>query len=169
MQGIGADFIVVKTKQAIQSSRDNSELAKALTDYYTLTGLTVVTVTGNIVSTIEDFTIDESSWQLQEVMLANGETYSRDQFVSVSEKYVFVQPNIAADLLPEEAVQEAEPTEETEPATEEEAYLIGMTLRADVASEDGSFVINEGTVLTKELIDEAKENGVLAALIMDAE
>lgn len=159
VQGIGRDFIMIKTKQAIQSSRENPELAKALTEYYSIMGLLVITADGNIVSKIEDVSIDEQSWQIMEIMLEDGKVYQKGQLLSMSEKYVFVQGEAVEEVVEEEEVVEAS----------EEDYLVGMVVQEDVTGADEEVLFAKGTVLTKEMVAEAKEKEVLAELIMNAE
>lgn len=158
--GVGSDFITIKTNQAIKSTKDDPELAKVLTEYYSIQGLLVITSGGNIVSKIVDFTINEQNWQIVDIILEDGNVFQKNQLLSISEKYVFVQ-------LDEETAIELQ-EEETEKA-DEEAYLIGMTVQEDVTNSDGTFTVSAGTVLTREIIDEAKEQGVFAELIMVAE
>lgn len=155
--GIGGDFIMIKTGQAIQSSRENPELAKMLTEYYSIIGLLVVTSKGNIVSHIKDFSIDESNWQIVEIMLEDGKVYTKNQLLSVSSKYVFVQED-------EETVWEDEPEQ-----ADEAGYLIGMTVIEDVTDEEGTFTVDKGTVLTEEIVMQAKEKDMLARLVMNVE
>lgn len=155
--GIGGDFIMIKTGQAIQSSRENPELAKMLTEYYSIIGLLVVTSKGNIVSHIKDFSIDEANWQIVEIMLEDGKTYTKNQLLSVSSKYVFVQED-------EDAIQEDEPKKE-----DEVNYLTGMTVIEDVTDEEGIFTIEKGTVLTEEIVMQAKEKEMFARLVMNVE
>lgn len=155
--GIGGDFIMIKTGQAIQSSRENPELAKMLTEYYSILGLLVITSGGNIVSHIKDFSIDEANWQIFEIMLENEKVYTRDQLLSVSSKYVFVQEN-------EERIQE-----EIKETDDEVSYLTGMTVMEDVANADGSFAVSRGTVLTEEIVEQAKMADMLASLVMNVE
>lgn len=155
--GIGGDFIMIKTGQAIQSSRENPELAKMLTEYYSIIGLLVVTSKGNIVSHIQDFSIDESNWQIVEIMLEDGKIYTKNQLLSVSSKYVFVQED-------EEAAAEDEPEQ-----VDEVGYLTGMTVIEDVTDEEGTFTVEKGTVLTEEIVMQAKKKDMLARLVMNVE
>lgn len=155
--GIGGDFIMIKTGQAIQSSRENPELAKMLTEYYSIIGLLVVTSKGNIVSHIKDFSIDEANWQIVEIILEDGKTYTKKQLLSVSSKYVFVQEDA-------ETIQEDGPEED-----DESRYLTGMTVVEDVTDDEGTFTVEKGTVLTEEIVTQAKEKGMLARLVMNVE
>lgn len=155
--GIGGDFIMIKTGQAIQSSRENPELAKMLTEYYSIIGLLVVTSKGNIVSHIKDFSIDEANWQIVEIILEDGKTYTKKQLLSVSSKYVFVQEDA-------ETIQEDGPEED-----DEARYLTGMTVVEDVTDDEGTFMVEKGTVLTEEIVTQAKEKGMLARLVMNVE
>lgn len=155
--GIGGDFIMIKTGQAIQSSRENPELAKMLTEYYSIIGLLVVTSKGNIVSHIKDFSIDEANWQIVEIILEDGKTYTKKQLLSVSSKYVFVQEDA-------ETIQEDGPEED-----DEARYLTGMTVVEDVTDDEGTFTVEKGTVLTEEIVTQAKEKGMLARLVMNVE
>lgn len=161
--GIGRDFIMIKTGQAIQSSRENPELAKMLTEYYSIIGLLVITSKGNIVSHITDISIDEDNWQIAEIILEDGKVYTKNQLMSVSSKYVFVQED-------EETAQEEEDTIQEETEKEDEAgYLTGMTVMEDVTNADGTFTVSKGTILTEEIVAQAKEKDMLASLAMNVE
>lgn len=159
--GIGSDFITIKTSQAIKSTKESPEFAKILTEYYSIQGLLVITSGGDIVSKIVDFTINEQNWQIVDIILEDDNVFQKNQLLSISEKYVFVQTEETVEEVQEETAENEE--------LDEEAYLIGMTVQADVTSEDGLFTISTGTMLTKKIIDEAKEQGILAELIMAAE
>lgn len=200
IQGIGRDVILIKTSQSIQNSQENKELSQELGDYYSVIGLDVISMEGNIEGTITDLSVDEKQEKIIEIELENGQTFGADKIISISDKYVFVQegsggsgtPEAAADevqdiqSIEQEAVQNdlLEETQEEEadsiqnveqeeaevPAEgDESSYLVGMVLGEDVANEDGAFIVKKGTVLTKELINEAREYGVFANLIMNAE
>lgn len=45
----------------------------------------------------------------------------------------------------------------------------GMTVTADIANEDGTFKIEKGTILTEEIVEQAKGEGILSSLIMNVE
>lgn len=170
VMGIGGDFIMIKTEQAIQSSRQNPKLAEMLTEYYSILGLLVVTSTGNIVSRIQDFSIDEKNWKLVEIMLEDGKVYTKDQLLSISSKYVFVQEGEVTTPNSEEAVKDGEETAQTEADIEGVTnFLAGMTVTADIANEDGTFKIEKGTILTEEIVEQAKGEGILSSLIMNVE
>lgn len=162
--GIGHDFIMIKTGQAIQSSRENAELAKLLTEYYSIIGLMVITSKGNIVSHIKDISIDEDSWQIAEIILEDGKVYTKNQLLSVSSKYVFVQEDEDTVSEEEDTVQEEETEKE-----DEVSYLTGMTVMEDVTNADGTFTVTKGTVLTEEVVAQAKEQDMLARLVMNVE
>lgn len=159
-EGIGNDYIVVKTSTSVKSTQEDAELAAKLGGYYSIIGLTVISSAGNIMGKITDFTIDESAWTVAEVEIEGGEHFDIGKVVSVSEKYMFVQ-----DAQAKEAAVDNEPAEEKD----ESAYLIGMTLKEDVTDEDGTYMIEKGTVLTAEHVEEAKRLGFLAELVMNAE
>lgn len=170
VEGIGNDFIMVKTSNAVKSTQDTPELMKTLNDYYSIVGLCVITSSGNVIGKIEDFTLDELSWNMHEIQLEGGEVYNVSQIISISEKYVFVQSETSVKAEEEQDIPEE--NGHTEPSADkknEDAYLVGMIMKEDVANNDGSFIIRRGTVLTSELVDAAKEQGVLVNVIMNAE
>lgn len=173
IKGVGRDVILIKTSQSIQNSQDNSELAKVLGDYYSIMGLDVITMEGNIEGEIVDLLIDEKKQKITEIELESGRTYGTDQIISISDKYIFIQDeNDDTDgTEQEEIITYDEPAEEvTEaPDTQGSDYLIGMVLKEDVANEDGTFIVKSGTELTEELVNQAREYGVFANLIMNAE
>lgn len=198
VKGIGKDVMLIKTSQSIQNSQDDTELGKVLGEYYSLKGLEVITLEGNIAGKIVDLTVDESLAKVVEIELEDGHKFNTSQIISISDKYVFVQngaddtnepeptaqvveeeePEVAAGEAADEKESVADETAEVEAKAEEKAevkekdessYLIGLTLSDDVANEDGTFILKKGTVLTEELINEARGYGVFANLIMNAE
>ena len=188
IKGIGRDVILIKTSQSIQVSQDNTELFKELGEYYTVMGLCVISSEGNIEGEVADLLIDEKKQKILDLELDNGKTYSTDKIISISDKYVFVQEEEDNDGPAEEisiSVPEPKPEtdakediaeddteeseEEPEEVKDESEYLIGMTMTDDVANEDGSFIVKKGTALTEEIINQAKEYGVYANLILNAE
>ena len=71
----------------------------------------------------------------------------------------------------EDTVSEEEDTvqeEETE-KEDEVSYLTGMTVMEDVTNADGTFTVTKGTVLTEEVVAQAKEQDMLARLVMNVE
>ena len=76
---------------------------------------------------------------------------------------------------PEVAIEEAvepeqdEETDEPDEDAELVAFLLGMTLTEDVESADGAFTVSKGTVLTQELVDDAREHEALLLLTMSVD
>lgn len=190
IQSIGRDVILIKTKQAIQNTQVSEGLFHELGEYYTVMGLCVISSEGNIEGEIVDITIDKTLKKFLGFELDNGKAYTIDKIISISDKYVFVQDeddkrseeNLVQEVVSEENESEEETVEKveevvekavedtkTEETEEEKEYLIGMVMTDDVASEDGSFIVKKGTELTGEIINHAKEQGVYANLILNAE
>lgn len=90
-------------------------------------------------------------------MLEDGKVYTKDQLLSVSSKYMFVQEGEA--VIQEEAAE----------AEDEVSYLTGMTVTEDVENAEGTFKVEKGTVLTAEIVEQAREKDMLASLVMNAE
>lgn len=173
IMGIGKDVILIKTVQSIQNSQANAQLGKLLGEYYSVMGLDVITMNGNNEGKVVDLTIDETEKKIVNIELENGRTFDVSKIVSLSHRCVFVQDAEGKESVkePELVNAGAQSTKESEKAApaQETDYLIGMVLNEDVANEDGTFILKKETLLTKELISLAKEQGVLTNLIMNAE
>lgn len=77
-------------------------------------------------------------------------------------------PEVAAQV---EVVAEPEPVAEEAPkrsALEEEsiAFLLGKTVMSEVLSDDGLFRVEEGTVLTEEIIEQAEQHDAILTLTL---
>lgn len=173
IMGIGKDVVLVKTVQSIQNTQVNTDLSNLLGEYYSIIGLDVITMEGDIEGKVVDIAIDESEKKMVQIELENGQTFDASKIVSISDKYVFTQGSGDIVVSQESASQidseQDSPKEEVKEAEGETGYLIGMVLSEDVSNEDGTFIIKRGTMLTRELIDQAKEQGVFTSLIMNAE
>lgn len=168
---VGRDVILIKTNQAIQNTQENPELAKALGESYSLMGLDVITIEGNMEGEIIDLFIDMEEKKIAKIELAGGRTYDTVSIVSISDKYVFVQGKGSQDALGQdgENLVEANIGGAQISEDQQEANLINMTLTSEVSNENGTFIVRKGTELTEELIRQAKEQGVFTDLIMYAE
>lgn len=173
IMGIGKDVILVKTVQSIQNTQVNTELGSLLGEYYSIIGLDLITMEGDIKGKVVDIAIDESEKKMVQIELESGQTFDASKIVSISDKYVFTQDSGHTVLAEEPALQndseQDAPEVEVKEAEGETGYLIGMVLSEDVANEEGTFIVKRGTMLTRELIDQAKEQGVFTSLIMNAE
>lgn len=88
------------------------------------------------------------------------------------------------DGAEDDAATESEAAEEAAPAKDEAAeavapdndedaelvaFLLGQTTTEDVVSSDGAFTVSKGTVLTSELIEDARAHGALLLLTMSVD
>lgn len=94
---------------------------------------------------------------------------------------LFTESEAVEAALPLEAVEEAAPVggeavEAAEDAAVEDdedaelvAFLLGQTTTEDVVSSDGAFTVSKGTVLTSEIIEDARAHSALLLLTMSVD
>lgn len=171
--GVGANYIMTQTNTNAEKIYDSKELLEAVDRGFYLLGTTVLSSSGNIIGRVEDFTFDERSGELDTLFLDNGSELSAEDIVTLSKDIVFVnqEGDFTADLFKDvnSAEKEAAPAEE-QANSEEITFLKGRKLTMPVTSQDGSFVIQSGTVLDETLINEAaKYEGMLMELTLNVE
>ena len=153
------NFIMVKTPSAVQCTKDDKEAYEELSQYYDIMGLEVIAEDGSILGRISDISIDEENFILMDIVLDNGIKFSKEEIFSISNEYMFVKNPATSYVEEEEAFD-----------LDEAAELIkGKKLSGDVSSADGEFTCEAGTVITDEIIAEAKEHDAFAELIINVE
>ena len=154
-------FIMVKTPSAVLCTKDDKDAYEELSQYYDIMGLEVIAEDGSILGVVKDITIDEENFVLMDIILDNGIRFSKDEIFSISNEYMFVR-NF-------EISYEEDAAEEKIDYDEASELILGRKLAGDVASADGDFVCEAGSVITKEIIAEAKEHDAFADLIINVE
>ncbi len=170
--GIGADYIMTSTIENAKKIYESKEIMKEIEDGFFILGASVLSSTGDMIGGIADFSFDEKTGELDTLYLDNGEEYSGNTITALSAQTVFIDKSGNAALRQSvEEVSEAPAVKESKPSALEEeskAYLLGKVVKNDVTSDDGTFSLTEGTVLTEEILEQvAKHNDVLLTLTMD--
>ncbi len=159
--GIGNDYVVIQSAASIKKLYDSKELIAAAEDGLLIVGASVMSTAGDILDKVADYIIDEKSGAISSLILGNDQEIAGDKLVSISAKFIVV--NLSEPSAPE---AEEEAVEEAEEEDENVAFLMGKVVNSDVTSEDGSFTIPAGSVLTGELIAEAEKRGMMLQLTL---
>ncbi|MFZ5975187.1 MAG: PRC-barrel domain-containing protein [Bacillota bacterium] len=157
--GIGKDYIVIKSADDIKKANDDKSLAAVADECLLLTGISVLSSSGNIIGTITDYMIDEKSGKIEKLLLNDGQEVDGRTLLTLSAKFVLVDVDGETD-------DDADTEVETGLDEGSIAFLLGKTMNTDITSEDGAFSITKGTVLTQELIDKAAKHDVLLQMTM---
>lgn len=162
--GIGADYAIIPTLGCIRKLYESGELLEALEKGFYLLGATALSSSGDIIGTVEEFAFAPKTGDLESVKLDNGLEYPAEQIANLAGNTVFLS-------LGEE---EAAVVVEAEPALPEEGieadsirFLLGKTLRATVTSEDGAITIPAGTLLSEDVLMEARKHDALLVLTLN--
>ncbi|MEF9941251.1 MAG: PRC-barrel domain-containing protein [Lachnospiraceae bacterium] len=180
IEGIGEDFILIKTVASIKKLSQYTELIQDLSSCYSIMGIKVVTNQGNIIGKIVDFELEEATGDIVTVFLDNGDSFEGTQILSICENYVFIhaekQVETNASSETESSADSLTPSVEVQEVSEpqaglsaDEQYLVGLVLQKDIASADGEYTLAEGTTLTADIIQEAKTHELVTLLTMYAE
>lgn len=189
----GDTFITVQSYSSFVDA--NSPAAKELvSDNNKLIGVEVYSRTGNKLGAVTGFDFDPVFGAVKSISLDNGSDFAADTFLFFAPDFVFVDDGSqsAEDLRNSEGSAPA-PAEAAAPAptaapaaapapaapankdglSEEDAllvdFLVGKVLTDDVASSDGSFKLEKGTEITREVALDAQKNGALLMLTMSVD
>jgi len=160
--GIGDNFILIEKKSDIKMVLSADEALRAnLRDSYVLLGVEVISENGSHLGTIVDFIIDKVG-VLSRIILDDEVSIDKADIVTVCEDVVFVKATGAHD---DDGKMAKKDTKDEGSADEDsEKSPVGLTVREDVSSADGAFVIKAGSVITEEIFNQAKEHDAVLAL-----
>lgn len=171
--GIGDTFVTVQTTKSILK---NAESRAVFMGGFKLLDAMAYTRMGNALCKVSGFNFDSVTGDVVDFTLEDDSNYVRQAFEFFVPEFVLVDPEkqpAPVEEIPEETVAEEEQPEPVEEVKElvpdeEDAELmqelIGQTTLVKVATEDESFVIEQGSKLTEEQINEAFKNGLLTDL-----
>jgi len=164
VEGIGDDYIIVPSLNSIKKISSTDRFIIVLEDCFSLLDRKVLSLSGNILGRILDYSINEQTGAIENIILDSGQEIYGSAIVTLSPKFIMVN----ADAKPGENIEivEMSPLPSSSLDVDSISYLVGKTVTEDVVSRDGAFIIKTGTVLTQELVIEAEANDVLVGLAM---
>ena len=193
VKGIGTNYIMTATVDNAKKLYECPDLLKEMeTALYgsDLLGAKVLSVVGNILPEVREFTFDEKTGNVESLILANGKDYLASVIATLARDVVFLD---ITDTEPEEdfyiekpeevvAQAEEEKPAAAETAQEEKApvqlsayamaqreFLLGHTVNFDIVDSTGKVVIAAGTVVTDEVIAYAEKMDVSADLALNVD
>ncbi len=199
---IGADYVMTTTANNIINLYESKEVMEEVERGFFILEATVLSSSGDIISTVRDFSFDERTGELVTIYLGDGTEFPADIRATLAGKIVFInsdganlsdvmleavayeeyeepiaeavaeaiaeepQPEPEVDIVAEFAAEPEAPAQRS--ALEEEAinFLIGKTVMSEIVSDDGLFRLEEGTVLTPEIIDLAEQHDAILTLTL---
>lgn len=189
---VGDTFLTVQSRGEFLPVSD--EAVGIVNDGFKLVGVEAYSKTGNKLGVVASYGFDPVFGTVTELVLDSGATFAADRFVFFAPEFVFVDDGeqTAVELRSADAGAVSAPETETdpeEPSTADEqpavedaaedagadedaeliAFLLGQTTVENVASSDGAFTVERGTVLTQEIIDEARAHDALLLLTMSVD
>lgn len=188
VSGIGTNYIMTSTVENAKKLYECPDILKEMeTALYgsDMLGAKVLSVVGNILPEVREFTFDENTGDIETLILANGKDYAAGVIATLARDVVFLD---IADQEPEEEyffekadeVAIVEEAVEEEPAQEEPVqlsayamaqreFLLGHTVNFDISDSTGKVIIPEGTVVTDEVIAYAEKMDVSADLALNVD
>lgn len=164
--GIGANFVTTASIDNVKKLYENKEyLEAAETGFYVL-GASVLTDSGDIVGEAVDFAFSAPTGQIEALRVDNGEEIDAGKIAALAGSTVFVSEAAPAQPASAAAEQPA-PPKISELEVESVKFLTGKTVNSRVESMDGQFVIEEGTLLTQEILEEAADHDALLMLTLN--
>lgn len=193
---VGDTFMTVQSRSDFLPVSD--EAVSIVNDGFKLVGSEVYSKTGNRLGVVASYGFDPVFGKVTELVLDSEATFASDQFVFFAPEFVFVDDGeqtaaeqrsagVGADRVEDEddaapavepvcseAAEVEEPPAEAQPDSADEdaelvVFLLGQTTAEDVVSADGAFAVSRGTVLTSDILDEARAHDALLLLTMSVD
>lgn len=193
---VGDTFMTIQSRADFLATTDLTARG-ALDDNFDLVGLDVYSRAGNHLGVVKGYDINTTFGSITKLELEGGEAFDREAFVFFAPEFVFVDDGTLTDadvrtseverdedddedaaseeepFQPETAVQEEDPAPAEPVADDADAelkeFLVGKKLNDFVASKDGAFEAEKGTVLDRELLDRAQQHDALLLLTMSVD
>ncbi|MEG1560485.1 MAG: hypothetical protein RRY79_06830 [Clostridia bacterium] len=191
IKGVGSDYIMTSTTENVKKLFSCPELLSEMeTGLYAsdLLGAKVLSIIGNVMPNVKEFTFDEKAGGIDTLILANGKeclasviaTLSNDvvflDIIDEPETEVYIDPISVIDVAPvrEEPVAVVAPVVEKKAelsayALAQREFLLNHTVILDIVDKTGKVVIPEGTVVTDEVIAYAEKMDVSADLALNVD
>jgi len=168
IKSIGKDFVIVQSENSIKRLYTNSDAFSALDECTSPNGLSVISLSGDSIGTISDFLFDESSGAVEKIILDNKQEIAKDSIITLSQQFIVVNAEKAPSGGSPDEPEEDEPEQNDASSLDEStlAYLKDKIVSSDVLSDDGAFIIRQGTVLSESIIIKAAEHDMLVQLTM---
>lgn len=159
--GAGADYAVTASIENVKKLYESKELLEATEKGFYILGATVLSNTGDIIGEVADFCFSMKSGQLEKVILDNSTEFTFAQIETLAGSTVFIRLD--------DAHFEAATEDPKLSAIEGESikFLLGKTVKSRTESEDGKFVVEESTVLTQSILDEAVKHDAILLLTLN--
>lgn len=185
--GIGTDYIMTSTIDNAKKLFDCPELLHEMENALygsDLLGAKVLSVVGNVMPNVKEFTYDEKTGNIESLILANGKDYLASVIATLARDVVFLdimeepdpdfyfEPEVTIDEPKvEEVIPEPEPVkhELSAYAQAQRDFLLGHTVVLDIVDKNGKVVIAQGTVVTDDVIEYAEKMDVSADLALNVD
>lgn len=156
VMGIGADYIMTQSIGNAKKMYESKEILEQIERGFFMLGTTVLSAAGDVVGKVEDFSFDEKEGTIGALYLDGQAEIEGSRIVAMAGKMVFVEANGMGMPAPRQIEKKEQPGD-MEGTFEKESlsYLMGKTTKDTIISEDGSFRIEAGTVLTAGLLKQA--------------
>lgn len=164
VMGIGSDYIMTATTENAKKMYESKELLEQIEKGFFLLDTTALSSNGNIMGRIVDFEVEEKTGKVGNLEMEDGTGFPMSKVATLAGRMVFVDQS-GEPLV--RVATEQEPVKE-ESALDKESYefLTGKTLMSDVHSDDGSFMLPAGTILTEEILREAAARDMMLMLTL---
>lgn len=159
--GIGKDYLIIQ-------SVDNAKNLNFDEPGMTLKNVKCIGSSGDVLGNIKDFTFDEKTGNIQSLNIDKGIQVSGQNILTFSNNLIFVntEGKEAAAPKPFVATPVQKPVE-SNLQKEQNEFLLGRTVGADIVNEAGKVIVKKDTVITETIINEAEKAGVLIDLTIN--
>ncbi len=154
--GIGNDYVITQSMQnAINSDLENPGM--------TLLKIRCISSEGNVLGNVKDYAFEEKTGDILSLQIDTGTELTGKNILSFINNLIFV----------DDGGKQAEPVAPSSllPSLEEEQneFMLGHVVKADIFNEYGEIIVKKDTVVTADIIRLAAEAGVTIELTLNLE
>ncbi|MEG2625048.1 MAG: PRC-barrel domain-containing protein [Christensenella sp.] len=169
ISGIGKDYIMTGTLESVKKLTQLKDAVGVDDDGFFMVGTRVISCDGNSLGTVLDFSFEETTGDIDTVMLDNDTQIAGDKIITLSKELVFVSETGSAAIAQETDEPQAEEQESSAFEIEQRDFLLGRTAVSAVTADDGTLLVPKGTVITEEVISLVDAAGKLLELTLSVE
>lgn len=158
--GVGADYAVTPSIENVKKLYESRELLEATEKGFYMLGAAAISNAGDIIGEVNDFSYSGKNGEIQKLFLDNGNEFLADKIAALAGSTVFL--NLGDEPFATSVTAKSMGIEE-----ESIQFLLGKTVKSAVVSEDRQFSVDQDTVLTQEILEEAARHDAILILTLN--
>jgi uncharacterized protein YrrD len=170
IRGMGNDVVTVEDESAIMSVSNLKAIQRQLEENVQIIGHKVITETGSVLGTIEEFSFHQLSGKIEHYRVKeSGLVFYHHDVLSIGSQLVIIKEQ-AAMPLQQTSERPAHLSDHLNLNSifekRQMEFVIGKRLSRTLASDEGLLIAREGDLISEDVIVRAKNKGKFTELVM---